>query len=144
METYTVTVSQNPLGVTFTSIPITGKHRSDLITVEKVLESSIGAALGLSVGDQLIAINDMNLCAVPIEDIDKMNRAQQPPFTITLSRQMPSEWMDTPSSDYYDGDGETNSSDDGYVHLNSMVSDHLHQRPKWRWKKLFVRYLVHR
>ena len=144
MDTYTVTITEHPLGITFIA---TGRNGTgDLIALHDVTPNSLGAQLGLCIGDQLVAINGQSVCNLTIAEINKLYQkqvqslisialytlriAQTLPFSATLSKHRKHTALAEAKSSgscrsldaLYDADEDQSTGDDRYVQLNSLCS----------------------
>ena len=84
MAEYTVEISERELGVSFIAMCNNGKD--DIIALHSVKRHSLGQQLGLSIGDQLVAINDKSVHHMSLSEMSAAFNSAQLPFTVTFSK----------------------------------------------------------
>merc|ERR1719295_2498745 len=106
MDEYTVTISENPLGVSFVVLPDT-----NTIALHEVAHDSHGFKLGLNIGDVLVAINNHSLHHLKPAQIAEAFNNQRLPFEATFA---------CPSSELvFDDDIDDDTSDVGHNYRDS-------------------------
>ena len=83
MESFTVTISERPLGVRFGHF---SSKQSMIAGLHQVLIGSHGHRLGLLAGDTLIAVNNVSVSQLTSSDALHIFRTQSLPFSATFNR----------------------------------------------------------
>ena len=83
MEEYSVSIAENPLGISF----VAKSHDTyDSIILHEVAHDSLGHHLGLAIGDKLVGINGHSLDGMKADEISEVFNEQSLPFEATFSR----------------------------------------------------------
>eukprot|EP01084_Bolivina_argentea_P080804 146345_1 len=82
MTEYTVIITEMPLGINFVVLGDTIDNRK--IVLDVVENDSIGDNLGLSIGDELIAINEKDVSNLTIQDICTIFNEPRLPLHVTF------------------------------------------------------------
>ena len=86
MESFTVKISERPLGVRLChwKNELTGNYS---VVLQEVVMKSHAVHLGLSAGDSIIAINDVSMTKTPSSKVMQIFRQQSIPFKVTFRRE---------------------------------------------------------
>ena len=127
MDTYSVTISQRPLGVRFGHISDAQDSNLTSICIHEVTANSHGAKLGLAVGDTLVAVNKENVSRLSSCEVLQLFRKQTLPFDVTFKL-----CFDTQPIAEEDQSDEFDEEDMIYPYINSTTTRTSATNSKWK------------